>query len=178
MRLNDSRRDEMRAAESRIEIIERDFVGYIDKTQTRRQFYFFRSQNIVRAETQIEQMTRRDARRIRVVVFHACRRNADARRAEIRRGAASERIGQSRKLIAAEQTDLLLFVSRKSQRRRKIRHRARHDAAVIAPGKCGERREFTERFELFKRILNLRRLLKRLIVVNAENAARQIRIEK
>lgn len=176
--LNRARRNEMRSAEGRVEIIERDFVGQINECQTRRNLCPIRMKKIIRPETQIKQIARGDARRIRVVVFRAVRRNSHAQRTAISRRAVCQRITQSRKLTAAEKPDLLLLVRAERQSRCIIGNAARNESTVVAIGKSNERRDFMKFSKLVERILHLRRLLKRLIVVNTKRSRRQIRVEK
>ena len=56
-------------AEGRKEVVKRIFVGQINRRQARAQFVLVAVEQVVMADRDIEEIPRRDARRIVVVVF-------------------------------------------------------------------------------------------------------------
>src|SRR5262249_21787286 len=76
---------------------------------------------------------------------------------------------------AAKQADLRLLIRRQRERGRKVGHRSRDQAAVVAPTEGDVRLHLRESMKL---ILRLSRLLERLVVINAKDAFRQIGVEE
>ena len=70
-----ARRNVVRSAEGRKEIVERFFVGQIDHRQARAQFEPVAVKEVVLSHGDVEKIARCDAGRIVVVVFRAGRRN-------------------------------------------------------------------------------------------------------
>ena len=66
----------MGSAKRRFKIVEGDLIRKVQQTDPRRQFDLVGSQYIITAETDVKQVTRRDPRRVSVVVFRAIGRNA------------------------------------------------------------------------------------------------------
>src|SRR6266542_6886176 len=120
-------------------------------------------------------MSRRDAGRVVVVVHRPVRRNPHARGAAVRVGAGGQPFRRGGEGAAAKQPDLRLLIWRQRERGRKVGHRSRDEAAVIAPTEGDVRLDL---LELMKLILYLSSLLERLVVINANNAFRQIRVEE
>jgi hypothetical protein len=87
----------------------------------------------------------------------------------------SEPLRRGRESAAAEQPYLRLLVGCKAERSGEAGHGSRDKAAIVAPreGDIGR-----ESLPLIKLVLHLRRLLERLIVVDAEYASGQVRVEE
>src|SRR5262245_49755979 len=120
-------------------------------------------------------MSRRDARRVVIVVRRPLRRNPYAQSAAVRVRAGSQPSSRRGEGAAAKQPYLRLLIGRQRERCLKVRHRSGDQAAVIAPAK-GDVRSYLR--ELMKLILYLSCLLESLIVINAKDAFRQIGIEE
>ena len=76
-RRDGARRNIVRSAEGRKEVVERLFVGQVDHRQTRAPLVLVAVEDIVVSDRDVEEIARRDARRIVVVVLRARRGNAD-----------------------------------------------------------------------------------------------------
>src|SRR5262245_12096709 len=105
-------------------------------------------------------MSRRDAGRVAVVVRRPVRRNPHARGAAVRVGAGGQPFRRRGEGAAAKQPDLRLLIGRQRERGRKVGHRSRDQAAVIAPAEGYVRLDLRE---LMKLILYLSRLLEGLV---------------
>ena len=68
----------MRSAERAQEVVKRLFVGQVDYRKTKAPFVTIAMEQIVVADGEVEQVARRNARRILVVVFRAICRNRNA----------------------------------------------------------------------------------------------------
>ena len=126
-------RDEVGAAESREEVIERVFVGQVDRRQAQGQALVVGTQQIFGSEAQIEQMSRRDAGRVVVIVHGPVRRNPHAGGAAVRVGAGGQPFHRRGEGAAAKQPDLRLLIGRQRERGRKVGRRSRDQAVVVAP---------------------------------------------
>src|SRR6266481_5776156 len=120
-------------------------------------------------------MTRRDARRIVVIIFGPVCRDTHAQCAPICVSAARNRLCWRGEGASAKETYLRLLIRRESQRGSEVRHRTRHKATVIAPGESYVRRNSLPLLDL---VLHLCCLLERLVVVDAEDAYRQVGVEE
>src|ERR1700694_6341418 len=120
-------------------------------------------------------MTWRDARRICVIVRFAVRWNHHAQGTAIRRAARQDWRGWRREGAAAKQSDLGLLITRKRERGIEVRDTSRNQTTVVAPS---ERNIRSPPLPVFKSILDLGCLLVLLIVIDAEDASRQIGIEE
>lgn len=69
----------MCAAECGQEIVERHFVGYVDRRKSQTPLVSIAVKNIVVTDGNVEQISWRDSRRIVVVIFHARSGNGDER---------------------------------------------------------------------------------------------------
>ena len=69
-----ARRHVMRSAEGREKVIQRQFVGDVDGGKRKTPFVVVAFEQIIVAYRNIKQVTRRDARRIVIVVFGSGRR--------------------------------------------------------------------------------------------------------
>src|SRR5690349_16838796 len=116
-------------------------------------------------------MTRRDARRVVIIVFRPGSRNRHPCRSILRGGTSGKRGVQCGKYIAAEQSGLHLLIPTQN---REVdgcggicgeRNRTRNQSAVIAPV------EAYPRACLPRLILSMRSLVKSLVMVNAEDTA-------
>src|SRR5262245_3842234 len=175
LRRERARSDEVCAAESREEIIESVFVGQVYRRQTKGYAVVVGAQEVIGSDAQIEKVSRRDARRVVIVISRSLRRNPHAQRAAIRISASAQPSRRRGESSAAKQADLRLLVRRQPERGRKIRHRSGDRAAVVTPTEGDVRLDLREAPKL---ILYLRGLLKSLVVINAKDASRQIRIEE
>src|SRR5882672_5214966 len=123
------------------------------------------------ANAGIEQIARRNTRRVVIVILRSRRGNIDPRGAVLSRSAGSERCGQSRELVSAEKACLDLLVGCQARQvywRRGIggkRYRSGHQAAVITPV------EAKPRASLPHLVLDMRSLLELLVVVDAEHTS-------
>jgi|SRR5437667_6085518 len=93
--LKSARCHEVRAAERRKEIVQRDLVREVDSRESQSHLRVFRAKQIVGAHAKVEQATRRDARWIGVVILSAVRRNSNSEGATVRRSAG--RYGRPRR---------------------------------------------------------------------------------
>src|SRR5205085_3451061 len=100
LHLKCSWRYKVRPAERRKKVIEGHLVGDVDGRKPQGQLLAIRAEQIVRAYTEVEEMTRSDARRIGVVVLCAVSRNAYSQGAAIRRAARKNRTGRRGKRAA------------------------------------------------------------------------------
>src|SRR5207302_704329 len=89
--LKSTRCHEVRTAERRKEIIQRDLVCDVDSGESQSHLFVFRAKQIVGAHAKVEQAARRDARRIGVIILSAVRRNSDPQGATVRRSASRDR---------------------------------------------------------------------------------------
>lgn len=108
----------MRAAERRQKIVKRCLVRQIDGGQLQAPFVFVAVKEIVMAERKIEQVPRRDALRVVVVIFREWRRYFEVSRSELCRRALidavyerSDRSGRSWMLRSTEEPGLELLIS-------------------------------------------------------------------
>jgi len=156
--------DEMGPAKRGQEVVQRRFVGHVDDSEAQKDFVSVGvGQNVVHAQANVKQVSRRDARRVGIVILGPGRRNPDPGCAENRRGTTRNGRIEAGEHIAAEQADLGLLVARQSQCGRKIRHFAGYQTAVIPPGEA-------EPWTLFHElVLDVGCLLKGLVVVNPED---------
>lgn len=69
----------MRSAERAQEVVERFFVGQVDHRKAKAPLVTVAAEQIVMAKGEIEQVARRNPRRVLVVIFRAIGRNRDAR---------------------------------------------------------------------------------------------------
>ena len=81
-----ARGNEMRPAKSGQEVVERDLVGQVDGRKAKAPLPFFAVEQVVVTHGQVEQIARRDARRIVVVVLGAGGWNLDVFGPVLRRG--------------------------------------------------------------------------------------------
>src|ERR1035438_1367948 len=117
-----SRRDVMRPAERRKKVVERILVGHIDGRQAQTHPVLVALEYVVVPDRYIEQVSRRDARRILVVVLRVWRRHLQQTRPELRyRTRVRKSLRRSRPERSAEQPRLefLIGAERNSER---IRH--------------------------------------------------------
>ena len=159
----------MRPAERRKKVVEGYLVRDVDGGKPQSQFLAIRAEQIIRPDTEIKEVARSDSRRIGVVVLSAISRNAYPQRPSIRRTAHKNGLRRRGKGTAAEQTDLRLLVRRKIQGRSEVGDRACDRTAIVAPGEIHVRCDFLPLLEL---VLDLRRLLKFLIVIDPEHTGR------
>ena len=157
----------MRAAERRQEVVESNFIGQIDYCKPCAPEVTVTVKQIVVTGADVEQVARRDAWRIVIVIFRSGGRKADARRSKQRRVAARQWRRQRRNLASAEQPCLnLLISSNTGQIHRNSSvchgHGPGHQSVVVTPV------EGNPRPILFRLILQMRCLLELLVVVNTE----------
>src|SRR6185369_9267647 len=100
----------MRPAERRQEVVKRGLVRQVDHGEASAPFVAVPVEQVVVAGTDVEQVTRSNARRIVVVVFGAGSGKADARRVIERWIARRQRCSQGRHLASANQAGLDLLV--------------------------------------------------------------------
>src|SRR5438105_6477176 len=123
------------------------------------------------ADAGIEEIARSYARRVVVVIFRARRRYFESGRSVLGRGASDERRGQSWELASAEQAGLDLLVGREPCQVYRCcgiggkRYCASYQAAIITPVKADPRPALSHL------VLEMRSLLKNLIVVDAEHSS-------
>lgn len=158
----------VRSAKGRFKVVQRDLVSQVYEGQPRSQLYLVRPKDVVTAKSEIEQVSRSDARRIGEIIFRAVGGNPKERCTASSRVARTYGRSKRRKHITAEQPDLLLFVGSKAKSRLKVRNRTRNESAVIPPCKRDERRELMDGLEGIERVLHLSRLLELLIMVDQE----------
>src|SRR5205807_3363318 len=88
--LKSARCHEVRAAEGRKEIVQRDFVRDVDSSESERHLRVFSTEKIVCAHAKVEQAAWRNAWRIRVVILSAISRNSNSEGATVRRSAGGD----------------------------------------------------------------------------------------
>src|SRR5437764_53745 len=110
--LKTTRRHEVCTAEGGQEVIERRLVGQVNHSEAQCYARVLGAEQVVRPCAQVKEMTRCDARRIRVIVLRPVRRNPHAQRAAIRRCTGRNRRCQRGERVAAEEADLRLLVCR------------------------------------------------------------------
>ena len=121
-----ARRDEVGAAERRQEVVERFLVREVDDAEPHAHLGLVAVEQVVDAEAEIEQMARRNSRRIGHIVFRAVRRDHDA---AWRRGSAKQQlvIGASSvaNVLPQYRPIAACWSAVERQRRRVVGHRAR-----------------------------------------------------
>src|ERR1700694_2742602 len=100
----------MCAAKGREEVIQSDLIENVNAGEPQGQLFVLSTKQVVGADTEIEEMTRSNPRRIGVVVLGAIGRNTHAQSAAICGSASENRRCPRSKGAAAEQTDLRLLV--------------------------------------------------------------------
>src|SRR5437588_5250653 len=105
--LKDPWRNKVGAAERRFKVIKRILVGEVENGKAQRELRSIGAQEIVGAGAKVEQVTRRNAWRVSVVVLCTVGRNTHSQRATVRRVADCYRVGERGKGAAAEQPNLL-----------------------------------------------------------------------
>src|ERR1019366_8871908 len=106
-----ARRHIVRPAEGRKEVIQRCFVGNVDRGERKTPFVVVAFEQVVIAHRNIKQVTGRNARRIMVVVLRPGGRYLYQIRTILRRSASGERHSERGMLAPAEQSSLQLLVS-------------------------------------------------------------------
>jgi len=94
-----SRRNKVRSAERAQEVVERFFVGQVDHRKAKAPLVTVAAEQIVMAKGEIEQVARRNPRRVLVVIFRAIGWYADSRGSRVGRtgAAASGGVAQRRR---------------------------------------------------------------------------------
>ena len=159
----------MRPAERGKEIVKCGLVRQVDDREAQAPLVVVAAEQVIIAHAGIEQVTRLDARRIVIVILCSWSRYLEPCRPVERRVARHQRSAQRRENAPAEETSLHLLVRREDSEihrcrgvRRK-RNSPSHKAAVIAPSKRHPWGAFP------RLVLNVCRLLKVLVVVDAEH---------
>jgi len=160
-------RYEVRATKGRQEVVESDLVRDVDGRKSQGQFFVLGAEQVVCADTEIEEMTRSNPRGL-VSSFSVPSAGMRTRKAprfaeEHARMACVELanvLPQNRPICAC-------WSAVKAQRRREVRNGTCYQTTVVAPGKVDVGRDFLPLLEL---ILNLCRLLELLIVIDPEDA--------
>jgi len=167
-----TRRHKVCAAERRQEVIKRRLVGQVDHRKAQTPLEAVAMKQIVVTGADIEQVARRDAWRIVIVIFRSGSREVDARRSVQRRIAARQWRRERRNLAAAEQPCLNLLVCGNAgqvHRNSSVRHRhGASDQSVVIPPVEGNPWPI-----LFRLILQVCCLLELLVVIDAECAFRR-----
>src|SRR3989442_468145 len=133
------------------------------------------AQQVVSAYAEIEEMTRRDTWRIVVVVRCAICRNTHSQGAAMCVTASRDPLGRRRERVATKETNLRLLIGSEGQGCSKIWDRPRNQTTVISPG---ERGIWGQPLPVIELVLQLRGLLKLLIVIDSKHPGRQIGIEE
>ena len=68
----------MRATECRLKVIQRFLIRQVENREPERHLCMFSAKQIVCSSAEVEQVTRRDARRVRVVILGTISRDANA----------------------------------------------------------------------------------------------------
>jgi hypothetical protein len=120
-------------------------------------------------------MPRRDPRRIVIFIRGSVGRNLYASRPPIGIVAGNQALRGCRECVSAKETNLRLQIRREAEGCRVVGNRSGNHTAIVAPAECRIRLELAE---LVKLVLNLARLLEGLVVVDAEDAFRYIRVKE
>src|SRR6266404_5636453 len=110
--LKRARRYEMRAAKRRKKVIERNLIEDVSAGESQSKFLVLCSQQVICPDTEIEKMTRRNSRRVSVVILSTVGGNAYTQSPTIRVSASENRGCRRCEGAAAEQPDLRLLVRR------------------------------------------------------------------
>ena len=110
--LERARRYEMRAAKRRKKVIESNLIEDVSAGESQSKFLVLCSQQVVRPNTEIEKMTRRNTRRISVVILSTVGGNTYTQSPTMRVSASENRRCRRGEGAAAEQPDLRLLVRR------------------------------------------------------------------
>ena len=162
-----ARRDEVRSAERREEVVERFLVGQVDHAEPQRTFGSVAVEQVVDAEAEVE---RDVAARCAADWSHRlpCLR-PECGGGSRRRRTSQSVIGVSRRRdrAAAEEPDRRLLVAGQRQRVVDTADRAGDEAGVVPPAERGPGAD-----RLVERVLDVRRRVELLIVVDPEVARR------
>ena len=160
----------MRTTECRQKIIERSLIGDIEGCELEGCFQPFRVEEVICANTKVEQVTGGDTRRIVVVIFRTGRGDNEASRPVIARARANS-VNDSGDLAAAKEANVRLLSRCERQSIGKASNSAGYFTTVKAP------RERCPRAIFFVLISQKCSLLKGLIVIDAEHSCAEWRIE-
>src|SRR6266446_5349607 len=100
------RRYEMRAAKCRKKVIEGNLIEDVSAGESQSKFLVLCAQQVVCPDAEIEEMTRRNTRRVSVVILSTVGGNTYPQSPVIRVGASENRRGRRCEGAAAEQPDL------------------------------------------------------------------------
>ena len=163
------RRNKVRSAERRQEVVQRGLVRQVDDCESQAPLVTVTVEEVVISHAGIEQVPRSDPRRIVIVILRSRRRYPKPRRPVLRRRTRDQWSGQRREDAPAEKPGLHLLVRAEA---REIHWRcgvccegdsASHQAAVIAPIERHPRSAFP------RLVLHVAGLLEVLVVVDAEH---------
>src|SRR5579859_5843521 len=160
-------RHEMRAAEGGVKVVQGDLVHQVDDLYGGCEPLFaFGMEQVLRADTDVEQAARFHAVGIVIVVLESGLGQSQERRfSHVARGIGIEGIGKSRQHAVAGEAQIDLLVRSKSERGSDIRNATDHQAALIAP-------DPVDVFGSFVLITEVRRILECLVVIDAEHSRR------
>ncbi len=169
----------MGSAKGGKKVIHRLRIGYVDRRKLQRHPWMFSMEKVIESHPNIEKIARGDARRIRIVVLSSRRGNDDPSGAPLRIGEVTggDRIVQRREVVPAIEAHGRLLVAIKSQCRGQVWNRSCHQAAFILPRKAQPRIVVVKPLDLREPILDVRGLLKFLVVIDAESTDVQRRVE-
>src|SRR6185436_3889943 len=126
---------------------------------------------IIGTDAQIKQMTRRNPRRVVVVISGTWRRNPQTDRSETGLVTGCDRVSDAGARAAAKESDGSLLGSGQRERRLEIRYRAGDQAAVVSPGE-------SEPGTIVRPLVTqVRCLLECLIMIDTEDTCFHRRIE-
>ena len=146
-------------------------IRQIDNRQFCGHAHALRVEQIIGTDTQIKQMTRRNPRRVVVVISGTWRRNPQTGRAETGLVTRCDRVSDGGSLAATEESNGSLLSGGQCERRLKIRYRAGDQAAVVSPGE-------SEPGTIVRPLVTeVRCLLKCLIMIDAEDTCFHGRIK-
>src|SRR6266436_1327170 len=167
------RSHEVGTAESGHEVVQRDLVPHVGNGEPESNAPAVAApEEIVRAAPNIEQVTRRNARGIVIVIGGARSRYLQTGRSKVGSTARADRTVWCCHRAAAEEANRGLLRGCQCEKVVKSRHGARHQAAIVPPGKAGPGTI------LLPLIPNVRRLLEGLIVIDTENRRIYRRVEQ
>lgn len=112
----------MRAAERGEEVVQCRLVRQVQNVEAELPLHAISGEQVVEADAGIKQMTRRDPRRILVVIFRTVRRNPEQFRTVNGIVARRNRTVNRRNGAAAVHTDCGLLVWRKRESSSEVRH--------------------------------------------------------
>src|SRR5436309_12739197 len=141
-------------------VIQSVFIRKVEDRELQSHVVRLGVKKVIRPYAGVEQMARRDARGIGVVIFCSRLRNAHPRGGELwpRQIAGRYGVRQRGQGAAAVQADYGLLVGIQSECTGQVRHRARHQSAIVTPGEDGVG-------TLLVKVAKVRGLLEGLVVI-------------